>query len=121
MPNYTTKDIRNIALVGAGGAGKTMLVESLIAAAGVIKQKGEIARRTTVCDHLPQEQAHEHSLDSKVVSFDYKGKHLNILDTPGSPDFIGVRAKITEERYFKVDSTPTSVRASQSPAYPTHP
>ena len=89
MPNYTTKDIRNIALVGAGGAGKTMLVESLIAAAGVIKQKGEIARRTTVCDHLPQEQAHEHSLDSKVVSFDYKGKHLNILDTPGSPDFIG--------------------------------
>jgi elongation factor G len=89
MPSYTTKDIRNIALVGAGGTGKTILVESLLAAAGVINQKGEIARGTTVCDHQAQEQAHEHSLDPAVASFDHMGKHLNLLDTPGSPDFIG--------------------------------
>ena len=89
MPNYLTEDIRNIALVGAGGTGKTMLVESLFAAAGAIKQKGEIARGTTICDYMPQEQAHQHSLDCAVVSLDHAGKHLNIIDTPGSPDFIG--------------------------------
>lgn len=89
MSNYLTEDIRNIALVGAGGTGKTMLVESLFAAAGAIKQKGEIARGTTISDYTPQEQAHQHSLDAAVVSLDYSGKHLNIIDTPGSPDFIG--------------------------------
>ena len=89
MSNYLTEDIRNIALVGAGGTGKTMLVESLFAAAGAIKQKGEIARGTTICDYMPQEQAHQHSLDCAVVSLDHAGKHLNIIDTPGSPDFIG--------------------------------
>ena len=89
MPSYSTEDIRNIALVGAGGTGKTMLVESLFAAAGAIKQKGEIARGTTICDYMPQEQAHQHSLDCAVVSLDHAGKHLNIIDTPGSPDFLG--------------------------------
>lgn len=89
MPAYTTNDIRNIALVGAAGAGKTMLVEALFAAAGAIKQKGEIARGTTICDYLPQEQALKHSLDSAVVSLDVQGRHLNIIDTPGAPDFIG--------------------------------
>lgn len=89
MPAYTTNDIRNIALVGAAGAGKTMLVEALFAAAGVIKQKGEIARGTTICDYLPQEQALGHSLDSAVVSLDAQGRHLNLIDTPGAPDFIG--------------------------------
>ena len=89
MPNYSTEDIRNIALVGAGGTGKTMLVEALFAAAGAIKQKGEIARGTTICDYMPQEQAHQHSLDCAIVSLDHAGKHLNIIDTPGSPDFLG--------------------------------
>ncbi len=89
MPEYSTEDIRNIALVGAGGTGKTMIVESLFAAAGAIKQKGEITRGTTICDYMPQEQAHQHSLDCAVVSLDHAGKHLNIIDTPGSPDFIG--------------------------------
>lgn len=89
MPAYTTNDIRNIALVGAAGAGKTMLVEALFAAAGAIKQKGEIARGTTICDYLPQEHTLKHSLDSAVVSLDVQGRHLNIIDTPGAPDFVG--------------------------------
>ena len=89
MPGYTTQDIRNIALVGAAGAGKTLLLEALCAAAGAIKGKGEILRGTTVSDHLAQERAYQHSLASTVVSFDYGGTHLNIIDTPGLPDFVG--------------------------------
>jgi len=89
MPSYTTQDIRNIALVGGAGAGKTMLLEALCKAAGVIQQKGEIARGTTLSDHLPQERALKHSLASTLISFDYQGTHLNIIDTPGLADFHG--------------------------------
>ena len=89
MPNYFTSDIRNIALVGSGGAGKTSLVEALCSSAGVISSKGTIDRGSTVCDYLPQEREHQHSLTPAVASLDYDGKHLNLIDTPGAPDFIG--------------------------------
>lgn len=89
MAAYTTPDIRNIALVGTSGAGKTLLVEALAAAAGAIPHKGEIARGTTLSDCLPQERRSGHSLASKVVSLDCDGVHLNIIDTPGASDLIG--------------------------------
>ncbi len=89
MPAYSTEDIRNVALVGGAGNGKTMLVESLLAAAGTIRHKGEIARGNTVSDYLPQEQALAHSLDSTVISFNHGGRHINLIDTPGAPDFLG--------------------------------
>jgi len=111
MSNYSTEDIRNIALVGAGGTGKTMLVESLFAAAGAIKQKGEISRGTTISDYTAQEQAHQHSLDAAVVSLDYSGKHLNIIDTPGSPDFIGRTMSVLPA----VETVAVVVNASSGP------
>ncbi len=89
MAAYTTSDIRNIALVGHGGAGKTLLLESLLNAAGIIKTPGTIERGTTVSDHDPLEKTHQHSLNSTVVGFDYQEKHINLIDTPGYPDFIG--------------------------------
>ena len=89
MANYTTADIRNIVLVGHGGAGKTTLVESLLVKAGIINQPGTIERGTTVCDFDPQEKEHRHSLDTAIVSMDYRGGHINLIDTPGYPDFIG--------------------------------
>ena len=89
MTSYTYEDIRNIALVGHGGAGKTTLVEALLHHAGVINAMGTVERGTTVSDFDPQEQAHQHSLYSAIVSMDHQGNHINLVDTPGYPDFIG--------------------------------
>jgi len=89
MASYTTEDIRNIALVGHGGAGKTMLVEALLHKAGAINSIGSIEKGTTVCDFDPQEISHQHSLECAIASMDYHDGHINLLDTPGYPDFIG--------------------------------
>ncbi|MEJ2760575.1 MAG: elongation factor G, partial [Gammaproteobacteria bacterium] len=86
---YTTDAIRNIALTGHGGAGKTTLAEALLHRAGVIPQTGAVDRGSTASDFDPQEQAHQHSLDTTVLSMDYHGGHINLIDTPGYPDFIG--------------------------------
>ena len=87
--SYTTNDIRNIALLGQAGAGKTLMSESLLHAAGVIPTKGEIVRKSTVSDFDPLEKEHQHSLVSSVISFDHNGTHINLIDTPGYSDFFG--------------------------------
>jgi elongation factor G len=89
MPKYTSEDIRNIALVGQGGAGKTTLVEALLHKAGTIPTPGSVEKGTTVCDFDPQEKALQHSLDAALASLDCEGAHINLVDTPGFPDFIG--------------------------------
>jgi elongation factor G len=89
MPNHNTENIRNIAITGHGNTGKTTLVEALLHKAGAINQMGSVERGTTVCDFDPQEKEHQHSLESAVASFDYRGVHVNLIDTPGYPDFIG--------------------------------
>ncbi|HVN43412.1 MAG TPA: elongation factor G [Steroidobacteraceae bacterium] len=88
MP-YSTADIRNIALVGQAGAGKTLLAEALLAQTGAIRAKGSLARGTTVCDFDPQEKALLHSLDAAICGFETQGKRVNIIDAPGYPDFLG--------------------------------
>lgn len=89
MASYSVDDIRNIALVGHGSAGKTLLVDALLHKSGVINAIGSIERGTTVSDFDPQEKQHQHSLESAIVSMDYHGGHINLIDTPGYPDFIG--------------------------------
>ncbi|MBK8183913.1 MAG: elongation factor G [Candidatus Competibacteraceae bacterium] len=89
MVSYTTESIRNIALVGHGAAGKTTLVESILYHAGKLPTPGAIEKGNTVCDFDPQEKAHQHSLDSALVNLDYNGAHINLIDTPGFPDFLG--------------------------------
>ena len=88
MP-YTTADIRNLALVGQAGAGKTLLAEALLAHSGAIRSKGSLARGTTVCDYDPQEKSLLHSLDAAICGFELQGRRVNIIDTPGYPDFLG--------------------------------
>ena len=87
--SYTTENIRNIAITGHSSSGKTTLVEALLHDAGAINQKGSVKRGTTVCDFDPQEKTHQHSLDSAISSLDYQGSHVNLVDTPGYPDFLG--------------------------------
>lgn len=86
---YSTTDLRNIALVGPAGAGKTLLAEALLAASGAIRAKGSLARGTTVCDFDPQEKALQHSLDAALVHFELDGCRINLIDTPGTADFVG--------------------------------
>lgn len=89
MSNYTTEDVRNVALVGHGGAGKTILAEAMLLKSGAIASMGEITRGTTVSDFDPLEKEHQHSLNSSIMHLEYGGVHVNILDTPGYPDFLG--------------------------------
>ena len=89
MPNYRTEDIRNITFVGHSGAGKTTLVEALLVKAGVIGEAGTIERGTTTTDHDPLEKEFQSSLDSALASLDFEGTHINMIDTPGFPDFRG--------------------------------
>lgn len=89
MPEYTTDNICNVALVGHGGAGKTMLAEAMLLKAGVIPALGEISRGTTVSDFDPLEKAHQHSLNASVMHFEHSGVRVNLIDTPGYPDFLG--------------------------------
>lgn len=86
MP-YSTSDIRNIALVGQAGAGKTLLTESLLLEAGALRSRGSLERGTTVCDFDPQEKQLRHSLDAALVHFLAAGRHVHLFDTPGYPDF----------------------------------
>ena len=86
---YATTDIRNIALVGHAAAGKTSLIEALLAAAGRIPEAGDVTKGTTVCDFDPLEIEKGHSLDAALVSFDWQDAHVNLIDTPGAPDYLG--------------------------------
>lgn len=89
MPGYTTADIRNIAVTGPAAAGKTTLIEQMLFNAGVIGRAGRVQDRNTVCDFDDLSREFGHSLDSALVHFDHDGHHINVIDTPGSPDFLG--------------------------------
>jgi elongation factor G len=86
---HDTEHVRNIALVGHAGAGKTLLLEALLSKAGAIRAPGSIEKGTTVADFTDQEKHHQHSLDTAVCHFVHDGVLVNILDTPGYPDFTG--------------------------------
>ena len=81
---YTTEDIRNIAFVGHTAAGKTTLIEAPLASAGRIPQPGEVSRGNTVCDFDPWNPGKGHSLDTALVSLDWQGCHINLIDTRGT-------------------------------------
>jgi len=94
MAHYTSRDIRNIALLGHAGSGKTELVEALLQHAGVIKSRGSLERGTTTSDFDQQEKRLGHSADTTVCSIEHDGQHINLIDTPGYPDLLGRALRI---------------------------
>jgi elongation factor G len=93
---YTTQGIRNIALVGSAGGGKTLLLEALLLEGGAIRNKGSLQRGATVSDFDSQEKRLQHSLDPAICGFDFDTAHLNLIDTPGYPDFLGRTLSVLE-------------------------
>ena len=89
MQNIETKRIRNVALLGHSGSGKTSLAEALLHVAGASDRFGNITDGTTVCDYDPEEIKRGFSLASKVAPFMWKNTKINVLDTPGFLDFVG--------------------------------
>src|SRR5439155_3503223 len=83
------EDIRNIALVGHGAAGKTSLADTLLFKAGALDRRGSVDDGTSVSDFDDEEKKRHFSVDTSVLHLEYKGKHVHLLDTPGYPDFIG--------------------------------
>jgi elongation factor G len=84
-----TGEIRNVVLLGHGGSGKTSLAEAILHKCGATNRLGSISDRMTVCDYYEEEKEHQHSIQPAVVYVKYKDKLINIIDTPGSPEFIG--------------------------------
>jgi len=89
MKTYQTQDIKNIAMLGNDGAGKTTLTESLLYEAGIIKRRGRITQQNTVSDYFPVEQEYGYSVFSTVFHVEWNNKKLNIIDCPGADDFAG--------------------------------
>lgn len=89
MTPSSVHDIRNLALLGHAGCGKTTLIEALLAAAGEIGAAGSVERGDTVADFDPQEKAMGHSLHAALVHLEWAGHWINLLDTPGLPDLSG--------------------------------
>ncbi|MBQ3926100.1 MAG: elongation factor G [Bacteroidaceae bacterium] len=89
MKVYQTNEIKNIALLGNDGAGKTTLTEALLYEAGIISRRGRITQKNTVSDYFPVEQEYGYSVFSTVFHVEWNHKKLNIIDCPGADDFVG--------------------------------
>ena len=89
MKRYATGQIRNVALVGHSGAGKTSLAEALLHRAGAISRMGRVEDGTTACDFDPEEQRRGISLSLAVAPFEWRDHKVNLIDTPGYADFLG--------------------------------
>jgi len=84
-----TNDIRNIVLLGHGGCGKTSLAEAILHKTGATNRLGSVDEKTSICDYYDEEKEHQHSIQSAAIHTQHAGKLINIIDTPGSPDFVG--------------------------------
>lgn len=89
MKVYQSNEIKNISLLGSSGAGKTTLVEAMLYESGAIKRKGTIDSKNTASDYFPVEQEYGYSVFSTVMHVEWLDKKLNMIDCPGSDDFVG--------------------------------
>ena len=89
MAEFTTEQIRNLAVLGHTGAGKSTLLEALLFQGEAIAQKGRVDKGTNHADFTAQEKDHRHSLEPSFLNLDFDNHHINFIDTPGLPDFFG--------------------------------
>ena len=87
--SYSVQNIRNVALLGHGGNGKTTLVENMLYMTGVLDRQGRTTDGNTVCDYDAEETKRQISISTAVAPVEYKGCKINVLDTPGNYDFSG--------------------------------
>ncbi len=92
MPHKAADRIRNIALIGHRGCGKTSLHEAMLFEAGATRRLGSVADGSTVSDGEPDERSRGMSIDASVAAFEYDGREINLLDTPGEPSFVAATA-----------------------------
>ena len=89
MKVYNSKEIKNIALLGNDGSGKTTLTETMLYVSGQIARKGRVSQQSTVSDYFPVEKDYGYSVFSTIFHTEWNGKKLNIIDCPGMDDFVG--------------------------------
>ena len=89
MKIYKSNEIKNIALLGSKGSGKTTLAEAMLYECGVIKRRGTIDAKNTVSDYFPVEKEYGYSVFSTIFYAEFLGKKLNVIDCPGADDFVG--------------------------------
>lgn len=89
MKVYQSNEIKNISLLGNAGCGKTTLVEAMLYEGGIIKRRGTVENKNTVSDYFPVEHEYGYSVFSTIAHVEWNNKKLNIIDCPGSDDFIG--------------------------------
>src|SRR3978361_1466942 len=89
VASYRPSEIRNIVLLGHGGSGKTTLAEAMLHRCGAITRMGSIDEANTISDFEPEAKQHKHSTASTLLFATHQGREINLIDTPGYPDFIG--------------------------------
>src|SRR6516225_9107519 len=89
MAKYRVDDIRNLALVGHGAAGKTSLADDLLFQAKAVERRGSVDDGTSVSDYDDEEKKRHFSIDTSLLNLEHGGKKVHLLDTPGYPDFVG--------------------------------
>jgi elongation factor G len=114
MAKNRTEDIRNLALVGHGAAGKTSLADALLFKAGAVDRRGSVEDGTSVSDYDEEEKKRQFSIDTSVLHLEYKGKKINLLDTPGYPDFVGAALEALDpvETALIVISAPNGIEVN---------
>ncbi|WP_302546683.1 elongation factor G [Coprobacter fastidiosus] len=107
MKVYQSHEIKNIALLGSKGSGKTTLAEAMLFECGVIKRRGTVDAQNTVSDYFPVEREYGYSVFSTVFYAEFLGKKLNVIDCPGSDDFVGsaiTALNVTDTGVIVIDS-----------------